>query len=296
MIDYFEYAKRIKEDGIEGALGPITSQIRESVPRKLYMYVRPMDSGNNVLEDQAQHNVADDKKLETLEDGEIYLSNPEQFNDPFDCKGFFYDKNRMRNIRLGSEGRDFRSLVRVACFTDLGPNAMPMWAHYAANHQGCCIEYDLSDECNADVKKRLYPVQYSGQRLDITEMFDEAIGRSKSAINRGCQAEIGEQYLSLILAMLINIKHDSWSYEHEYRCVVPAYETDGSSIGEAPSGIRVRAVPSAVYIGWKCHKNYVKRLVHIGKIYEIPVFRMRFDELSFDYELVPVLVEELPDN
>ncbi len=54
-----------------------------------------------------------------------------------------------------------------------------MWAHYADNHQGFCIEYDLSNESEGRTAP-LFPVIYSESMvpLDITNELLNLPGNS----------------------------------------------------------------------------------------------------------------------
>lgn len=48
---------------------------------------------------------------------------------------------------------------------------MPMWAHYANNHAGFCVSYDMKE--NKQLSGCTFPVQYTNQRIDITSLMDQ---------------------------------------------------------------------------------------------------------------------------
>ena len=50
---------------------------------------------------------------------------------------------------------------------------MPMWAHYANNHMGFCVSYDTQK--NLTLKSNTFPIQYTEERLDITQFMDQYI-------------------------------------------------------------------------------------------------------------------------
>ena len=54
-----------------------------------------------------------------------------------------------------------------------------MWAHYADNHCGSCMEYDLHslpDEINANI----YPIFYTGQRPEYTRLIMDILTASEN--------------------------------------------------------------------------------------------------------------------
>ena len=73
------------------------------------------------------------------------------------------------------------------------------------------------------------------------------------------------------------LKHKSWSYEKEIRLVINL-----PSVGEYTD-----AIPSAIYIGAKCHEMNKKRLFDIAYTLNIPIYQMELDEYSLEYELKP---------
>ena len=56
--------------------------------------------------------------------------------------------------------------ITTICFTQ-NPNDMPMWAHYANEHQGFCVEYEIINNSN------FYPVIYVDNRLKSISLFIE---------------------------------------------------------------------------------------------------------------------------
>ena len=97
---------------------------------------------------------------------------------------------------------------------------MPMWAHYANNHKGFCVAYDVKD--SLDLKSCLFPVQYTDQRLDISsEMVKQALKISESIDETEQSGNLvtmlKDRTLIYLTQLLYNLKHTSWSYEKEYR-------------------------------------------------------------------------------
>lgn len=107
-----------------------------------------------------------DKKFKTVVDKKIYMSSINDFNDPFDGKGFYYDNNIISKYsELDKyEGRifEFSDLIKCTCFTGNGVQSMPMWSHYSNNHQGFCVEYDIKENSDLDGLFSLFNTQMKG--------------------------------------------------------------------------------------------------------------------------------------
>lgn len=93
------------------------------------------------------------KKINTLLQEQIFMSNIKDFNDPFDGKAFFYNPKQLKDIKCLSshEGRiidDFAKFHRGTALTENNITSMPMWAHYSNNHQGFCVAYDMKNPRN----------------------------------------------------------------------------------------------------------------------------------------------------
>ncbi len=105
--------------------------------------------------------------------GTLMFTRPIDFNDPFDCypslpeKGWdkvykrlntqfrlehkapkkLIDKNLRNMRRTGKDGVIHRMVSKnlaITCFSE-DPLSVPMWAHYADEHEGCVIEFQSSD-------------------------------------------------------------------------------------------------------------------------------------------------------
>jgi hypothetical protein len=154
-----------------------------SVPPKLYKY------GHRVDDERIRY------AKELFEDNRLYFSSPDSFNDPFDsaikCVGegsradwkrFFrehsvrykpelkraehlrHEKNFLRNReefvkRFESDIMAKRRQFGVFCMTHKNDNIL-MWAHYAGNHKGFCIEFQTGSSFFA----RAQEVRYENER------------------------------------------------------------------------------------------------------------------------------------
>ncbi len=228
----------------------------------------------------------DELRFETLLNNRIYTSPLQDLNDPFDSCCFFYNADEIgRNLGIEKSKIDdifgiFRKR-RVASLSSIGEQCMPMWAHYANNHQGFCVEYDMENQVNASFKSLLFPVQYSKKRIDLTSFLlkksQEEITRALLGFNDNQQVvRINDKSLIYIPLLLANIKHQSWSYEKEFRCVIPE---------NSPISPYVDAVPTAIYAGMHCEERDLRRLREICKELTIPLFSLKMDSRDPYYRL-----------
>ncbi|TGA96344.1 DUF2971 domain-containing protein [Sporolactobacillus shoreae] len=245
------------------------------LPNILYKYF-------SLTEDISLNN----SKLETLMNQKTYMSNVKDLNDPFDGKAYFYRPEQLKKYEiLAAHGSklidDFSTFTKIASFTENGINSMPMWAHYSNNHRGFCISYNMKDQRNIQLSSCTFPVQYINQRIDVTDLVDYQTGQVISEVEKCVKdgkKEILYDDLSLIfmIAFFSNIKHKTWSYEKEFRCVTGGTAKDTSFF---------TAIPMEIYIGINCSPLHVKRLVEIAEQLKIPAYKMRFDKYSTNYDL-----------
>lgn len=245
------------------------------IPERLFKYYSLTD--NLELNEQ---------KLNTLEKKKIFMSDTKDLNDPFDNKAYFYRSDDLRKYERLSihEGKiidDFSALVKISSLTSNNVHSMPMWAHYANNHAGFCVSYDMKE--NVELSGCTFPVQYTKQRIDITSLMDQQAKKIIQEIDS--QSKAGKKQilfddltLVFLTSLFCNIKHISWSYENEFRCTV----------GAAAEGLPyLSATPKEIFIGMNCQPAYENKIVNIGKLLNIPVYKMVFDEMSTYYDLIP---------
>ena len=232
-----------------------------------------------------------EKKIKTLEQDQIFMSEIKDFNDPFDGKAFFYNPQQLKDIKRLScyEGRiidDFTTFHKGTAFTENDITCMPMWAHYSNNHQGFCVAYDMKHPKNQVLSACTFPVQYTEQRLDITSFMKEYANNVSSEIdiqmNEGNKRILIDPSIIFVSQCLCYMKHSSWQYEKEFRCSMAA-NADGMPY--------VEAVAKAIYIGLKCNVEKREKLIDIARKKNIPIFQMKFNEVSEEYELEAELIE-----
>lgn len=160
--------------------------------------------------------------LDSLINNYIYLCNPKDFNDPFDC-------NRNLIIEKQKELKDWQyvetlndiSEIGISSFSENGIEPL-LWSHYTNSYHGFCIKFksEFLNQNNKELVK-LKKVIYSDNPNPIS-------------INSNFS-----QYYQFIL------KLDNWSYEKEWRLLFQnpssvnnKYYFDENSIEEISIGYK----------------------------------------------------------
>ena len=213
----------------------------------------------------------DKQRLSTLKRGQIYLSSLDQFNDPFEGKAFVFTEDDTAPKGLRKEDcEDFVKQINeragICCFAnpDEKYQNMPMWAYYANNHQGFCVEYKMVPE----QKKFIYPVSYDPFRAEGNAFIGNLIIGILQMIKEGKDASQmpGDVSVYNHLAYLsLTCKHESWRHEKEYRALVPK-----------EYGKFFPAVPSKIYMGMNCPSKYEKVFLEIANSFKgCELYRLR---------------------
>jgi len=82
-----------------------------------------------------------------------------------------------------------------------------MWSHYADQHKGFCIGYDVSENDSTDI----HPVDYKGKRFIRTQQVHDMLFGSSDNLRNAAKKEID--------SVILLSKAPSWKYENEYRVI-----------------------------------------------------------------------------
>lgn len=86
-------------------------------------------------------------------------------------------------------------------------NCPLMWSHYADQHKGFCIGYDVSEHDSAEI----YSVDYKGKRFIRTQQVHDMLFGSSDNLRNAAKKEIDR--------VILLSKAPSWKYESEYRVI-----------------------------------------------------------------------------
>lgn len=234
---------------------------------------------------------------------EIYFSSPDEFNDPFDsklhltCDGTIKERKQYlckmyqnKNPKLSkkeiltlvekeiiTKGRDetilnetmekSREILRkrfgICCFSEKRDNIL-MWAHYARQHTGFCLEFNVDNDF-ISTSTRAIKVEYDAIWPELNVM----------RIDSYPEGELGRKII---------IKANNWEYEQEWR--IMDYEK-GQGIQNFPEDAL-----SGVIIGCRIERTNKKKLIrwcskrkHRPTLYEAKEKQKEFglDIVKFDY-------------
>ena len=233
----------------------ILPEIREHLPQKIYKYYS--------LGDDLDKN---NQKLEALKRNMIWGSIYSEFNDPYECQYMYLNQSDLEEIGFPQQSKkvwdelmeEIRQRITTICFTQ-NPNNMPMWAHYANEHRGFCIEYKI------DIPNNLYPVFYVEKRLKAQALF---INLVYAFFNQNVSSEERGVLLKHIMLMSA-FKDNSWKLENEIRAIFLNPKADILNKGRLFSCEEVGIHPTKIYIGAKCNQVNSQALHSISEALKI---------------------------
>lgn len=229
----------------------ILSVMRSQIPLRIYKYYS--------LREDEKENL---RKIDTVKKNSIWSSVYSAFNDPFEYQYMYLTKDNLKKIGIPSEGKqlwdslmeEIRKRVTTICFTE-NPNSMSMWAHYANEHKGFCIEYEVMDTSN------LYPVVYTEKRIQTFSLFIELI------YNLFCgEAKVEDKVVIFRYIMLLGaFKDKSWEQEKEIRAIFLNTKVDLNAKGKVFECNQIGVRPVKIYIGVKCNDANRELLISMAK-------------------------------
>lgn len=188
--------------------------------------------------------------LNDLINSEITLADPTLMNDPFDSIALLWsDPNNLNKLSCGIRktheyfSASFKSF-RIRCFSKnkiYNRQNNLMWAHYADEHKGFCIEYCLMPETHGNFN-------FSNLSFSLLQNVKYDIDNDDVLHNK-----------TLNTSIAFASKEKVWKYEGEVRLISfnPNYESKFISIGLGKSYI------SSIYFGYRCPDNHIKLIRNI---------------------------------
>lgn len=202
------------------------------------------------------------------------------------------DKNNFKIEKLKNVN------IRVSCFSQQEKyeefyNQILMWSHYANNHKGFCVEYDLEplirttqfarnesdfykdkekyieERTSAIVKAGLFPIEYSANRVNIpVSKLNKLELDEKGCLIYNCKIE------DLIYKTII-VKSTKWKYEKEWRLI----------LDEKISNYFNNKIPfpyaKSIYLGCRASDDLINTMMKIGKRINAEVLLMKTDGKKF---------------
>ncbi|AQR98149.1 DUF2971 domain-containing protein [Clostridium saccharoperbutylacetonicum] len=266
-----------------------------NIPKTLFKFMYISDVPD--CKEKCEIESFNDIKINSIENKEFWMSTRDNLNDPFELKSLYIEEEKIKQYNYPLEIiqeliKSYREEVLIGCFTTNLANNMPMWAHYANNHKGFCLEYNIHKP------KFFFPISYEGERAPANVVYMNYINLATKSYKKTITDEEIKDfklYQSLIFHSTI-IKHSSWEYENEYRLLFPKSEANrvvhvnknGGLIPNSVLGIEIKSI----YIGMSCNEMYKDKLIGIGKKLGINVYEMYFDDISDKFELSYKIIEQ----
>jgi hypothetical protein len=215
--------------------------------------------------------------------------------------------NRFRN-EVETKVKKLRDVnVRIACFSNLNSNNFPprnhdiecmiqMWSHYADNHKGFCVEYDMSalnpinilplkhhsfsDNQNEFLAEKtklvlaagLFPVIYTANRINIPRTKLQ-----KLKLYGNNQLPHNSEIDKLLYKTFI-VKSAKWNYEREWRIIV-----DGDICGYFENKLPFPYI-KRIFLGCKMQAHNINTLIEIADEVKVEVILMNMGNKKFILE------------
>ncbi len=162
--------------------------------------------------------------IENLKNRRLKVSDFSNVNDPFELLGIeLRDKDVRKAVNF--EKSKISKRYGLLCFSENKYNPV-QWAHYADNHKGVCLGFDIPE-------KKLKKVKYVAERL-ARETLD--------------QPDCNEK--------LLTTKFNHWSYEQERRLIVDLNSSQTNGDGLRFESFSDEIALKEVYIGCKSELNF----------------------------------------
>lgn len=173
-----------------------------------------------------------------------------------------FERRYLGVIEQSINNEDIKKNFKVSCFAE-ECNLLLMWSHYAENHTGFCIEYDIDSLLiDSPITKSLYPIIYTNELFDTTEYF---LHKAEGIPN-----------IDYLLEGMITKSLD-WEYEKEWRLVIRDDDPIGAKF-DMPK-------PKSIYLGSEFDVNNLEHFYSFCSDNGIELYQMKRSKSK--YELIP---------
>lgn len=241
-----------------------------------------------------------ERDLENIKANKLWYSAPCNFNDVFDCE-ITVDEAALfdcalqlvpdgSKIRTGSPAwkqlkqtmrkeinsfcstfESTRSKMGIVCLSE-SDESLLMWAHYANNHHGMCVEYDLM-EINKQLNFTPVPIIYSNNRVCFNVLNP---------------ATAGNDSLALFLRSITS-KSEEWSYEREWRIIRDEAACGDRWNSEKKGALLDMIRPSSISLGCAAEEEFEKSVREYCEENQIPLYKMQKDKNQYRLNKVEIL-------
>ena len=157
-------------------------------------------------------------------------------------------------------------MIKIASFSE-NCTSLSMWAHYADNHCGVCLAFDV-DKLNESVRKDIFPVTYVEELPDVLKFTFEKL-------------QLRGRLPSWLVPYHCIHKLNHWGYEQEWRYLSQG-ESDAIGKGIETSFIK----PSKIMFGSNVAEDIKNELCKVAHKEGIAVAQMRVTPYGLEEDCV----------
>ena len=296
MIDYKdeEWKKLLRSEIITGIVGDLEEK-NEAFTQVGYYYMcyAPAYLYKYYSDKPERFNLVKEQKM--------WYSAPCNFNDVFDCEiaideaGIFNSALQMvadkRGVRTGSQMwhqlkqtmskatrllRDtfgyMRMTTGITCLSE-SYDSLLMWAHYANNHSGICVEYELM-QINKQLGFSPVPVIYSDERACFRSINQDTV-----------EVDTTRAFIENLTS-----KAPEWSYEREWRIIRDSGACGDNWDNEKKGALLDMICPKSVILGCMVKADFEKIVRKYCEEYRVNLYKMEKDLDSYRLKRSPVLL------
>lgn len=240
------------------------------------------------------------EKFDAVQNNKMWYSAPCNFNDVFDCdisidekkifneglklfpdkRGIRPGSNAWKNLRatinqqlrvLRVQFDDLRATTGVSCLSE-SKDSLLMWAHYANNHRGICIEYDLL-KINSVLKFTPVPVIYSEKRTCFDFLNPQSM----------------EYNTQKLFIQSLTSKSPEWHYEKEWRIIRDQGACGDKWNADKKGALLEMIPPSSIILGCQAKPEFESQVKEYCKNSKINLYKMEKDEHEYRLNRKPIL-------
>lgn len=187
-----------------------------------------------------------------------------------------------------------RRSMRICCFSSLNDDElskyMEMWGHYTDSHKGFCVEYDFSNylirlkenninKLETAILNCIFPCLYKSVPVFLSPLIFYRIALKKHLTNH--QTVLLEK--SILNSHIY--KSTSWSYEKEWRIIMP------DEISSIWNYLLPFPYIKSIYLGVNMKKDDKEYLYKIGKRKNIEIYDAKLNGYNYKLDFYKVNTE-----
>jgi hypothetical protein len=204
----------------------------------------------------------------------LKVSDINKLNDPYELNGYFASTPRLKYL-IKKKVSDNQ---RIICFSQSFKSPL-MWAHYADNHKGVCLKFEVHEDDCFDIKYSKAMAEFIEKKLKNRSLV------SKLAVF--CNCGLTEKDIFTILTT----KFSEWSYEKETRIFIPLNEIEKLDNGLEYKNFDERLQLKQVILGINNQTNRAKLQDFLERNYQEKVDLYNAEVSPNEFRVVSVKYE-----